>query len=75
MKKARRNDVNVNSARAMQGKNVNLCMKDGSVILNVRVVETENREVRCKMKGQRKLLKVLLKEVEWFEELNPHFVK
>jgi hypothetical protein len=50
-------------------------MRDGSVILNVRVIGAKDRELRCRMKGQRKLLKVYLKEIEWFEELNPHFVK
>lgn len=67
--------MNRNMARAMQGKSVNLCMRDGSVILNVQVIGAKDRELRCRMKGQRKLLKVYLKEIEWFEELNPHFVK
>lgn len=67
--------LNMNSARSFVGKSVNVHLRDGSVILNVRVVSAERQTIKCKVKGQRKLLKVLLKDIAWLEQLNPYFVK
>jgi len=67
----------LNSARSVVGHNVNLHLKDGSVIINVLITEVER-----KYHGKRvtvyyttptkRMRKVHLREIEWAERLNPH---
>ena len=71
---------NMNMARTLVGKNVNVYLKDGSVILNVRVVTAKSGKgnggpnISCKAFKQR-LLKISLKEIAWTESLNPYFAE
>jgi hypothetical protein len=72
---------NMNMARALVGKNVNVYLKDGSVILNVRIVTSENGKgeggpnIGYKVIKQRKPLRIWLKEIAWTEQLNPYFAE
>jgi len=66
----------LNTARSFLGKNVNLHLKDGSVIINVQVAEIERDEFRrqafvtCVAYGNRGRLRVSLKSIAWAELLN-----
>ncbi|MEM2102420.1 MAG: hypothetical protein QXM22_02765 [Candidatus Bathyarchaeia archaeon] len=72
---------NMNMARTLVGKNVNVYLKDGSVILNVKVVAAKNEKgngganIRCRAYKQRHPIKVSLKEILWTEQLNPYFAE
>jgi hypothetical protein len=72
---------NVNMARALVGKNVNVYLKDGSVILNVRIVTSESGKgeggpsMSYKVIKQRKPLRIWLKEIAWTEQLSPYFAE
>jgi hypothetical protein len=72
---------NMNMARALVGKNVNVHLKDGSVILNVKIVASESGRddggpnIRYKVIKQRRLLRIWLKEVAWTEQLNSYFAE
>ena len=72
---------NMNMARTLVGKNVNVYLKDGSVILNVRVVTAKNGKgnggpnINCKAMKQRRPVKIWLKEIAWTEQLNPYFAE
>lgn len=72
---------NMNMARPLVGKNVNVYLKDGSVILNVRVVNARSEKgnggpnISCRAIRQRKPLKIRLKEIAWTEQLNPYFAE
>jgi hypothetical protein len=72
---------NMNMARTLVGKNVNVYLKDGSVILNVRVVTAKSGKgnggpnISCKAFKQRRPLKISLKEIAWTESLNPYFAE
>ncbi len=67
---------NVNTAKSFLGKNVNLHLKDGSVIINVLLSEIERDEyerhafVECVPYGRRNTLRIPLKNVAWAELLN-----
>ena len=72
---------NMNMARTLVGKNVNVYLKDGSVILNVRVVTAKNGKgnggpnINCKAMKQGRSTKIWLKEIAWTEQLNPYFAE
>ena len=72
---------NINMARTLVGKNVNVYLKDGSVILNVKVVKTKSEKgnggpsMSCRAYKQRKPLKISLREIAWTEQLNPYFAE
>ncbi len=72
---------NMNMARTLLGKHVNVHLKDGSVILNVKVVTAHNDKgnggpnISCRVLRQRKPLKIRLKEIAWTEKLNPYFAE
>lgn len=66
----------VNTAKSFLGKNVNLHLKDGSVIVNVLLSEIQRDEyerkafVECVPFGNRNSFRVPLKSVAWAELLN-----
>jgi hypothetical protein len=66
----------LNTARSLLGRNVNLHLKDGSVIVNVllsKIGKDEYRRkivVECIPYGDRSPFTVLLKSVAWAEQLN-----
>jgi len=69
----------LNSARTYVGRNVNLHLKDGSVIINVIVTDAVQRKshdggvvLQYKTSTKKKTTKVLLGEIEWAERLNPY---
>jgi len=67
----------LNSARSVVGHNVNLHLKDGSVIINVLITEVErkNHDKRVAVHyitPTRRIRKVDLKEIDWAEQLNPY---
>ena len=77
VKRMRRFDLN--SARTYVGSNVNLHLKDGSVIINVLVTKTVQRKSRhgdaalqCVLPTRKKTVKVSLGEIEWAERLDPY---
>lgn len=67
---------NLNSAKSFLGKNVNLHLKDGAVIINVRLTGIRKRDfgkgnlVEYVPYGNRKSACVLLKNIAWAELLN-----
>jgi len=66
----------VNTARSFLGRNVNLHLKDGSVIINVQLAELNKDEFRkhnlvtCIPYGSGNTFKVPLKNIAWAEMLN-----
>ena len=70
----------VNTARSFLGRNVNLHLKDGSVIVNVQLSEVLKDEykreniVTCIAYGKRNTLRVPLKSIAWAELLNLSFI-
>jgi len=66
----------MNVARSFLGKNVNLHLKDGSVIVNVQLAEVQKDEFRrknfvtCVPYGGDRAFKVPLKSIAWAEMLN-----
>ena len=71
---------NLNIARTFLGKNVNLHLKDGSVIVNVQFLEFMKDKfgketfVRCVPYGKRDELKVSLRSIAWAEQLNLNLI-
>jgi hypothetical protein len=65
-----------NNARSLIGRNVNLHLKDGAVIINVQLtklfkgVGKNNNQIEYVLIGNRKATKVLLKNIAWAEMLN-----
>jgi hypothetical protein len=67
----------LSSARSVVGHNVNLHLKDGSVIINVLItdVERKNHGKRATVyytTPTKRVRKVHLREIEWAERLDPH---
>ncbi len=66
----------LNSAKSFIGKNVNLHLKDGSVIVNVHLVNIckndfgKSNLVEYKPYGNRRTAKIPLRNVAWAELLN-----
>jgi hypothetical protein len=71
----------VNTAKSFLGKNVNLHLKDGSVIVNVMVSDICRDEcerkafVECVPYGNRDSFRIPLKSVAWAELLNLHLLQ
>ena len=69
-----------NCARSYLGKNVNLHMKDGSVIVNVQLGEIQKGEfkkqrfVTCVPYGEGNTFKIPLKSIAWAELLNLNLI-
>jgi hypothetical protein len=70
----------LNTARSFLGRNVNLHMKDGSVIINVQlsgIMKDEFRRekfVSCVPYGNRAALRVPMKNIAWAELLNLNLI-
>ena len=70
----------VNTARSLLGKNVNLHLKDGSVIINVFLCKIEKDEyerkafVECVPHGARNTFRIPLKSVAWAERLDLNLI-
>jgi hypothetical protein len=66
----------VNTARSFLGRNVNLHLKDGSVIINVQLTKIQKDEFRrqnlltCIPYGDTNTFKIPLKNIAWAERLN-----
>lgn len=66
---------NANTAKSLLGKNVNIHLKDGSVIVNVLLARIQKDElgkgnsIQCI--SSRNKLKIPLKNIAWAESLNP----
>jgi len=71
---------NVNTAKSFLGRNVNLHLKDGSVIVNVLLSDIEKDEfarhasVQCIPYGRTSTFKIPLKSVAWAELLNLNLI-
>jgi hypothetical protein len=72
---------NVNSARSFIGRNVNLHLKDGAVIINVQLtkirkgVGKNNNLIEYSLTANQKITRVPLKNVAWAEMLNINLMK
>jgi hypothetical protein len=70
----------LNMAKSFLGKNVNLHLKDGSVIINVQLAEIEKDEydrkafLKCVPYGNSSTLNVPLKSIAYAEMLNLHLI-
>ncbi len=67
----------INTAKSLLGRNVNLHLKDGSVIVNVLLAEIQKNEfrgkafIKCVPYGRRKnTFKIPLRSIAWAELLN-----
>ncbi|HLN45280.1 MAG: hypothetical protein ACM3WQ_05675 [Chloroflexota bacterium] len=71
----------VNSAKSYLGKNVNLHLKDGDVIVNVKLTQIRSNELgRGRLLeyvayGNRKVSRIPLRNVAWAELLNLSFLE
>jgi hypothetical protein len=69
-------NFSLNSAKSFLGKNVNLHLKDGAVIINVRLTEIRKSDfgkgnlVEYVPYGNRKIGQISLKSIAWAELLN-----
>ena len=70
-----------NSARSFIGRNVNLHLKDGAVIINVQLTKLlkgtgkNNNLVEYAFQGNRKSNRLLLRNIAWAEMLNMNLMK
>lgn len=69
-----------NTAKSLLGRNVNLHLKDGSVIVNVLLAEIQKDElkrkafVKCIPYGRKNSLRIPLKNIAWAELLNLNLI-
>jgi hypothetical protein len=69
-------NFSANNARSFIGRNVNLHLKDGAVIINVQLtklfkgVGKNNNQIEYSLHGKSKASRVLLKNIAWAELLN-----
>jgi hypothetical protein len=69
-----------NTAKSLLGRNVNLHLKDGSVIVNVLLAEIQKDEfkrkafVKCVPYGRKNTLRIPLKNIAWAELLNLNLI-
>jgi len=70
----------LNSARSHVGRKVNLHLKDGSVIVNVLVVDATPKEDSHSRSAlyfkatENKKMRIQVKEIEWVERLDTHLL-
>jgi hypothetical protein len=70
-----------NSARSYIGRNVNLHLKDGAVIVNVQLTKIHkgagknNNQIEYNLSRKRKNAKIPLRNVAWAEMLNANFIQ
>lgn len=73
--------LGINSARSFLGKNVNLHLKDGSVIVNVQLERIHKDEfkrqrlITCVPYGNQSTFTISLKSIAWVELLNLSLIK
>ena len=69
-----------NTAKSLLGRNVNLHLKDGSVIVNVLLAEIQKDDfkrktfVKCVPYGRKNTLRIPLKNIAWAELLNLNLI-
>jgi hypothetical protein len=74
-------NFSLNSAKSFLGKNVNLHLKDGSVIINVQLTGIRKGDfgkgnfVECVPYGNRKITRVPLRNIAWAELLNLNLIQ
>jgi len=74
-------NFSLNTARSFLGKNVNLHLKDGSVIINVQVTRIRKGEfgkgkfVEYVPYGNRRMSQIPLRNIAWAELLNLNLMK
>lgn len=72
---------NMNMAKAFIGKNVNLILKDGSVIINVQLSEVNAGNsngqafVKCIPYGEREAFEISLKKIAWIKPLDSFLIQ
>ncbi|MGD0496398.1 MAG: hypothetical protein ABSB28_10265 [Candidatus Bathyarchaeia archaeon] len=70
----------LNTARSFLGRNVNLHLKDGSVIINVQLAGIMKDEFRrenfvtCVPYGNRTTMRISIKNIAWAELLNLNLI-
>jgi hypothetical protein len=73
--------LNANSVRSFIGRNVNLHLKDGAVIVNVQLtrihkgIGKNNNIVEYALSSNRKATQVPLKNIAWAEILNVNLMQ
>lgn len=73
--------LNLNVAKSFLGKNVNLHLKDGSVVVNVRVDEIRKDMlkgevyVRCIPYGKASALQIPLRKITWVKLLDLNLIE
>ena len=73
-------NFSVNSAKSYIGKNVNLHLKDGAVIINVQLIgirkgSGKNSLIEYTPYGNRRTTRIPLRNVAWAEMLNINLMK
>jgi len=75
------NSFNLNVAKSLLGKNVNLHLKDGSVIVNVQLAEIQKDEMRgeifvsCISHGKGNRLKIPLRSIAWAKPIDLYIIE
>jgi len=70
----------MNTAKSLLGRNVNLHLKDGSVIVNVLLAEIQKGEfkrkafIKCVPYGRKNTLRIPLKTIAWAKLLNLNLI-
>jgi hypothetical protein len=74
-------NFSANSARSFIGRNVNLHLKDGAVIINVQLtrihkgVGKNNNLIEYSLSGNQKAIRMPLRNIAWAEMLNLNLMK
>jgi hypothetical protein len=73
-------NFSVNSAKSYIGKNVNLHLKDGAVIINVQLIgihkcSGKNSQIEYTPDTNRRATRIPLRNVAWAERLNSTFLR
>jgi len=77
------NRIDLNLARSHIGRKVNIHLKDGSVIVNVLItnaarnlssLEPSRSMLHFTAPINRKITKILLREIEWMEPVNNYLI-
>jgi hypothetical protein len=74
-------NFSANNARSFIGRNVNLHLKDGAVIINVQLIKLfkgvgkNNNQIEYSLHGNGKATRVPLKNIAWAEMLNSNLTE
>jgi hypothetical protein len=73
-------NFSANSAKSYIGKNVNLHLKDGAVIVNVQLTgihkgSGKNSLIEYTPHRNRRTIRIPLRNVAWAEQLNPNLLQ